>query len=65
MGRLAVYGFYFALAATLGIVYSWAWVVFIVLVGLLPGLALSIVATRGGEFVTELSRRRFDEGSHR
>lgn len=65
MGRFLVYGFYVALATTLGVVYSWAWVVFVVLVGLVPGLALALLATRGGEFVTELSRRRFDEGRFR
>ena len=62
MARLLVAVFYVALAVTLGAVYTWDWVLVIVLGAVVPGVAVSYGASRGGEFVTELSRRRWEDG---
>jgi uncharacterized membrane protein len=62
MARLLVAVFYVALAVTLGAVYTWDWVFVIVLGAVVPGIAVSYVASRGGELITELSRRRWEEG---
>jgi hypothetical protein len=62
MARLLVGVFYLMLGVTLGAVYSWDWILVIVFAGLVPGLAVSFGAARGGEFITELSRRRWEHG---
>jgi hypothetical protein len=50
------------LALTLGIVYGWEWAAWIILVGVIPGAAVFYGAAYGGEFIAELSRRRWDDG---
>jgi hypothetical protein len=60
VARLAVAAFYVGLAVTLGVLYSWIWVVVILLVGLVPGLALALGADKGGDFVSEMSRDVYD-----
>jgi hypothetical protein len=45
---------------TLGVLYSWIWVVVILFVGLVPGLALALGADKGGDFVSEMSRDVYD-----
>ncbi len=62
MARLLVAAFYVVLSVTLGALYTWDWVVVIVLGGVVPAVALSYAVTRGGEFVTDLSRRRWEPG---
>jgi hypothetical protein len=62
MARLLVGAFYVALGITLGALYTWDWVLVIVFGGLVPGLSLTYGASRGGEFITELSRRRWGDG---
>jgi hypothetical protein len=62
MARLAVGAFYLVLALTLGIVYGWEWAAWILLVGVIPGAAVVYGAAYGGEFIAELSRRRWDDG---
>ena len=60
MARLAVAAIYVGLAVTLGVLYSWIWAAFIALFGVVGGLALALGATRGGDFVSELSRDVYD-----
>ena len=60
MARLALAAFYAVLAVTLGVLSSWAWAAVILFVVVIPGLAVSYGAALGGEFIAELSRRRFD-----
>jgi hypothetical protein len=62
MARLLVGAFYVVLGITLGALYTWDWILVIVLGGLVPGLALTYGASRGGEVITELSRRRWEDG---
>lgn len=62
MTRAAVAAFYVALALTLGLVYTWEWAAVIVLAGIVPGIAVFYGAAYGGEFIAELSRRRWDDG---
>jgi hypothetical protein len=62
MARVAVAAFYVALALTLGVVYAWEWVAVILLAGVIPGVAVFYGAAYGGEFIAELSRRRWDDG---
>jgi hypothetical protein len=62
MARLLVAAFYVALGVTLGALYTWDWVLVIVFGGLVPGVAVSYGAAWGGEYVAELSRRRWEEG---
>jgi hypothetical protein len=60
VARLAVAVFYVGLAVILGVLYSWAWAAVILLVGLIPGLALALAASKGGEFLAEMSRYVYD-----
>jgi hypothetical protein len=62
MARLLVAAFYLVLGLTLGALYTWDWILVIILGGLVPGLALTYGASWGGEFITELSRRRWEDG---
>jgi hypothetical protein len=62
MARLLVATFYLVLGVTLGALYTWDWILVIILGGLVPGLALAYGASWGGEFITELSRRRWEDG---
>ena len=55
MARLVVALFYVGLAVTLGVLYSWTWLAFIALFGVVAGLALAFAAAKGGEFLAELS----------
>jgi hydrogenase/urease accessory protein HupE len=62
MARAAVGAFYLVLALTLGLVYTWEWAAVILLAGVVPGVAVFYGAAYGGEFIAELSRRRWDDG---
>jgi hypothetical protein len=62
MARLLVGAFYLVLGITPGALCTWNWVLVIVLGGSSPGFALTYGASRGGEFITELSRRRWEDG---
>jgi hypothetical protein len=62
MVRAAVGAFYLVLALTLGVVYAWEWAAVILLTGVVPGVAVFYGAAYGGEFIAELSRRRWDDG---
>jgi hypothetical protein len=62
MARVAVAAFYVALALTLGVVYAWEWGAVILLAGVIPGVAVFYGAAYVGEFIAELSRRRWDDG---
>lgn len=59
---MTVAAFYLVLALTLGLVYTWEWAAVIVLAGIVPGVAVFWGAAYGGEFIAELSRRRWDDG---
>jgi hypothetical protein len=60
VARLAVALFYVGLAVTLGVLYSWMWLAFIALFGVVAGLALAVGAAKGGEFLADLSRYVYD-----
>jgi hypothetical protein len=62
MARAAVGAFYLVLALTLGVVYAWEWAAVILLAGVVPGVAVFYGAAYAGEFIAELSRRRWDDG---
>jgi Flp pilus assembly protein TadB len=62
MARLLVAAFYVALGVTLGALYTWDWVIVIAFGVVVPWLAITYGLARGGEFITELSRRRWEPG---
>jgi hypothetical protein len=62
MVRAVVGAFYLVLTLTLGVVYAWEWAAVILLAGVVPGVAVFYGAAYGGEFIAELSRRRWDDG---
>ena len=60
-----VLGLYAAGAVTLGIVYGWEWLVIILLVGVVPGIAFAYLFVRGGEWLSDAARRLYGSDASR
>lgn len=60
-----VIGLYAAGAIVLGVLYGWEWLVIVLLVGVVPGLALAYVVVRGGEWLSDAASRLYGEDSNR
>jgi hypothetical protein len=63
--RWIIFGAYLAGALALGVLYAWEWLVVVLLVGVVPGLALAYLVARGGEWLSDSAARLYDEEARR
>ena len=60
-----VLGLYAAGAVALGVFYGWEWLVVVLLVGVVPGVALAYLVVRGGEWLSDVAGRLYGDDSSR
>lgn len=57
--------FYAAGAVALGIFYGWEWLLLVLLVGVVPGVALAYLVVRGGEWLSDAAGRLYGDDPDR
>lgn len=56
---------YAAGAVALGIFYGWEWLLLVLLVGVVPGVALAYLVVRGGEWLSDAAGRLYGDDPSR